>query len=63
MNLQLVKPPKKISARKPKKVVDTHTEISIIANQLYEESGRRDGEDLVHWLKAEAIFNSRSSKG
>jgi hypothetical protein len=35
-------------------ILPTHCEIACLAFQLYEERGRRDGNDVEDWLAAEA---------
>jgi hypothetical protein len=36
-----------------------HEEIARRAYELYEESGKRDGEALTHWLQAEAEISAK----
>jgi len=36
-----------------------HDEIERLAHDLYEQSGREEGKDLINWLAAEKIVLSR----
>ena len=38
---------------------DIHTEIERVAYDLYEQSGREYGKDLINWLAAEKIVLGR----
>jgi hypothetical protein len=41
------------------KAIDLYQEISKVANDLYEKSGRIEGRDLDNWLEAETIVKER----
>ena len=41
------------------KAVDLYQEISKVANELYEKSGRIEGRDFDNWLEAERIVKER----
>ena len=34
-------------------------EVRLIAYEIWEQKGRPDGQDLEHWLRAEAIWEER----
>ena len=38
---------------------DIHQEIARVAFDLYEQSGREEGRDLINWLAAESIVLDR----
>lgn len=38
---------------------DIHDEIERVAHDLYEQSGREEGKDLINWLAAEKIVLGR----
>jgi hypothetical protein len=42
--------------------VNLHTEITKVASELYEKSGRVEGRDIDNWLEAEKIVISRYKK-
>jgi hypothetical protein len=42
--------------------MDLHEEISKVAYELYEKSGRVKGRDLKNWLEAEKIVTARYKK-
>jgi hypothetical protein len=41
------------------KAIDLYQEISKVANELYEKSGRIEGRDFDNWLEAERIVKER----
>jgi hypothetical protein len=42
--------------------MDLHEEISKVAYELYEKSGRVKGRDLENWVEAEKIVTARYKK-
>jgi hypothetical protein len=41
---------------------DIHQEIERVAYDLYEQSGRKEGRDLINWLAAERIVLGRLAR-
>jgi hypothetical protein len=39
-----------------------HKEIEEVAYELYEQSGKMDGNDIDHWLEAERIVSARQTE-